>query len=195
MTPEIVQRIQERLVTAIGDLTNAVGQAAAKAFLVSLTNVDPVGFERESAICDDSWMGFVNEDFMIDASEPSRSTLPSPSGKIEDASLQRAGSQTVADTCNPAPWPSTANAISPNRSTSSGPCEHWGESEAHQKRERSECNIPEAVVQGLPRSNLLHCLETHWQALTTERIYVMPSHQVFTWTLEAVNCSRRNVEA
>lgn len=112
MTPEVVQRIQERLVTAIDDLRNAVGQAAAKAFLVSLTNVEPVGFEREAAICDHSWMEFVNEDFMIDVSYPSQSTPPSPSGKIEDPSLRRTVSQTVADTCNPAPSPHTANPMS-----------------------------------------------------------------------------------
>ncbi len=97
MTPKVVQRIQERLVAAIDDLRNAVGQAAAKASLVSLTNVEPVRFEREAAICDDSWMEFVNEDFMIDASGPSQSTPPSPSGKIEDASLRRTVSQTAAD--------------------------------------------------------------------------------------------------
>ena len=70
MAPEVVQRIQERLVAAIDDLRNAVEQEAAKTFFVSLINVEPVGFEREAAICDDSWMGFVNENIMIDASDP-----------------------------------------------------------------------------------------------------------------------------
>ncbi|KAL9098334.1 MAG: hypothetical protein Q9163_005990 [Psora crenata] len=131
-----------------------------------------MGFEPEAAIYDDSWMEFVNEDLMIDASDPSQSRPSSPSGKIEDASLRSTVSQTVADTCNPAPSPHTANPMSPIRSTSSGPCERCRESEAHQKRGRSEYNILEAVVQGLPRSDLLDCLETHWQALMTEGIYV-----------------------
>ena len=74
MAPEVPQRIQERLVAAIDDLRNAVGQEAAKAFLVSLTNVKPVEFKPEAAICDDSWMEFINEDFTIDASDPSLST-------------------------------------------------------------------------------------------------------------------------
>ncbi len=138
-------------------LRNVVGQEAVKAFLVSLTNVESVGFEREVAICDDSWMEFVNENFMIDASDSSQSTPSSPSGKIEDASLRRTVSQTVADTCNPAPSPHTANPMSLNKSTSLGPCKHCRESEAYQKRERSEYNILEAVVQGLPRSDLLDC--------------------------------------
>ena len=173
MVPEVPQLIQERLVAATDDLRNAVGQEAAKAFLVSLTSVEPVGFEPEAAICDNSWMEFVNEDLMIDASDPSQSPPSSPSGKIEDASLRRTVSQTVADTRNAAPSPHTANPMSPNRSTRSGPCKRGRESEAYQKRERSEYNILEAVVQGLPRSDLLDCLETHWQALTTEGIYVL----------------------
>lgn len=139
-------------------------------------------------------MEFVNEDFMIHASDPSQSTPSSPSGKVEDPSLRRTVSQTVADICYPAPSPHTANPMSPNRSTSSGPCKHCRESEAHQKRERSEYNILEAVVQGLPRSDLLDCLETHWQALTTEGIYVMPSHQVFTWTLEGSSEQARRLQ-
>lgn len=89
MAPEVVQRIQERLVAAIDDLRNAVGQEAAKAFFAPLINVESVGFEREAAICDDSWMEFVNENFMTDASDPSQSTPSSPSGNIEDASLRR----------------------------------------------------------------------------------------------------------
>ena len=183
MALEVPQRIRERLVAVIEDLRNVVGQEAAKAFLVSLTNVEPVEFEPEAPICD-SWMEFINEDLMNNTSEPSQSTPSSPSGKIEDPSLRTTGSQTEADTYCPAPSPHTADPMSPNRRPTSGPCEHCRESEARRKRGRSDYGILEAAVQGLPRSDLLDCLETHWQALTREGIYTTPSRQVLTWTLE-----------
>lgn len=184
MAPEVPQCIQEWLIAAIDDLRNAVKQEAAKAFLISLTNVKPVEFKPEAAICDDFWMEFINEDFMIDASDPSLSTLSSPFSQIEDPSLWMMISQTEADTCCPAPSLHTVNSMSSNRGTTPEPCRHCQESEACQKRGRSLYNILEVVVQGLPRSDLLDCLETHWQALMMEGIYSMLSHQVLTWTLE-----------
>ena len=39
------------------------------------------------------------------------------------------------------------------------------------------------VMQNLPRSNLLDCLEAHWETLKVEGIFAIPSRQVFTWTL------------
>lgn len=194
MAPEVPQRIQERLVAAIDDLRNAVGQEAAKAILVSLTNVKSVEFEPEAAICDDSWMEFINEDFMIDASDLSLSTRSSPSGQIEDPSSRTTFSQTEADVCCPAPSPHTANPTSPNRGTTPGPCRYCRESKARQKRGRSPYNILEVVVQGLPRSDLLDCLETHWQVLTMEGIYAMSSRQVLTWTLEGSSEQARRLQ-
>ena len=70
MALEIPRRIHERLIAAIDDLRNAVGQEAARALLVSLTNVETVESELEAVSCDDSWMQFINNDFMNDASEP-----------------------------------------------------------------------------------------------------------------------------
>ena len=78
-----------------------MGQEAAKAFLVSLTNVKPVEFKPEAAFYEDSWMEFINEDFTIDASDPLLSTPSSPSGQIEDPSLRTTILQTEADTCCP----------------------------------------------------------------------------------------------
>jgi len=190
MALEVPRRIHERLIAVIDDLRNAVGQEAARAFLVSLTNVEPVEFEPEAASCD-SWMDFINEDFMNDASEPSQSTPSSPSGKIEDLSLQTIGSQTEADTPCLAPSPPTANPLSLARSTTPGPCE---EPAARQKRRSSDDKIMEAVVQGLPRSDLLDCLETYWQALTMEGIYAMPSREVLTWTLEGSSEQARRLQ-
>ena len=194
MALEVPQHIHERLVAAINDLRNAVGQEAAKAFLISLTNVEPVEVQPEAAICADSWMEFINEDFMNDASDPSQSTLLSPPDKIEDSSLRATVSQTEADTTCPARSPHIANPLSSNTSTAPGPCEHCRESESPQERGGSENSILEAVMQGLQGSDLLDCLETHWQALTMEGIYAMPSHQVLTWTLEGSSEQARRLQ-
>lgn len=129
-------------------------------------------------------MEFVNEDFILDASDPSQSTPSSPSSKIEDPSLRTTVSQTEADKYCPALSPHIANLTSPNRSTISGPCKPCLNSEAREKSGRSKYNILEAVVQGLPRSDLPKCLEIHWQVLMMEGIYTMPSCQVLIWTLE-----------
>lgn len=194
MALEVPQQIHERLVAVIDDLRNAVGQEAARAFLVSLTIVEPVEFEPEAASCDDSWMEFMNEDFMNDTSEPSQST-PSPrSGKLEDLSFRTIGSQTEADTPCPASSPHTAKYVSPNTSITSGSYENYRESEAHQKRGRSDYDILEAAVQGLPRSDLLNGLETYRQALTREGIYTIPSREVFTWTLEGNSEQARRLQ-
>ena len=53
MALAVLQRIHERLVAIIDNLRNAVGQEAAKVFLISLTNAEPVEFEHKVAICDD----------------------------------------------------------------------------------------------------------------------------------------------
>jgi len=194
MALEVPQRIHERLVAVIDDLRNAVGQEVARAFLVSLTIVEPVEFEPEVASCDDSWMEFMNEDLMNDISEPSQSTPSLPSGKLEDLSFRTIGSQTEADTPCPAPSPHTANPVSPNTSTTSGSYENCRESEARQKRGRSDYDVLEAAVQGLPRSDLLDCLETYWQALTREGIYTMPSREVLIWTLEGSSEQARRLQ-
>ena len=189
MAYEVPQQIRERLVTAIDDLINAVGQEAAKAVLVSLTNIEPVVLEPETITEDDSWLEFIHEDFMIDSSEPSPSKSPSPIGKIEDQSLPTAVSQIGDQRSDRAVSLHTANLISPMRIATSGSCEDNQELRAYPKKGRLDCNILEAVVQRLPRCDLLDCLETQWQTLTTEGIYMTPSRQVLTWDLE--DCSER----
>ena len=131
---------------------------------------------------------------MNDASDPSQSTPSSPSGKIEDPSLRTTVSPTEADTCCPAPSSHAANPTSPNRSTTPGSYRHCRESEARQKRGRSEYNILEAVVQGLLRNDLLDCLESYWQVLTMEGIFSMPSYQVLIWTLEGSSEHARRLQ-
>ena len=125
MTCEVPPQIRERLVAAIDDLRNAVGQEAAKAVLVSLTNVEPMVLEPETTIEDDSWLEFINEDFMTDSGEPVQSIPPSIAGKIEDQSLQTVISQTEDKRYDPAGSLHTANPISPVRSTTSGSCEYY----------------------------------------------------------------------
>ena len=183
MALEVPQHIYQRLVAVIDDLRNAVGQEAAKAFLASLIDFEPVELYPQTEECDDSWM-----DYMNDATSPSHPARSSPFVKTEDASLRTTGSQTEADTCCPAPSPHTANPMSQRRSATPGPCERCWESEACQKRGRSEYNMLEAVAQGLPRS------ATHWQALTMGGIYAMPSHQVLTWTLEGSSEQARRLQ-
>ena len=53
----------------------------------------------------------------------------------------------------------------------------------------------EAVVQALPRSDLLEYLEIYWPVLTRERIYTMPSYQVLTWTLEGSSEQARRLHS
>ncbi len=179
MALEVPRRIHERLIAVIDNLRNAVGQEAVRAVLVSLTNIEPVDFEPEAASRDDSWIEFVNEDFINNASEPSQATPSSPSDIIKDLSLQTIDLLTEVDT--PCPAPSPANPLSLARSTTPGPCE---KSAARQKRRSFDDERMEAVVQGLLRSDLLDCLEIYWQALTMEGIYTMPLREVLIWTLE-----------
>ncbi len=191
MVVEVPQHIHERLVAVIGDLRNAVGQEAAKAFLVSLTNVESVALEPETTT-DSSWMEFINEDFMNDSSEPSQSTLSSPFRKTEDRPSRTTVSRRENDKCDPVLPLRTAH--SPTRGTNSGSGEHSQGPEVHEKRRTFDHNIMEAVVQGLPRSDLLDCLERYWQTLTTEGIYVIPSRQVFTWSLEGSSEQARRLQ-
>ncbi|KAK3170217.1 hypothetical protein OEA41_009603 [Lepraria neglecta] len=148
MALQVPQNIYQRLVAVIDDLRNAVRQEAAKAFLASLTNVEPVEFHPQTEECGDSLMEFINEDYMTDANSPSYPAPFSPSNKNEDSSLRMTNSQIEGDTCCPAPSPHTVNPISLDTSTTPGPSEHWRESEARQKRGKSDYNMLAAVAQG-----------------------------------------------
>jgi len=97
MTVEVPRHIHTRLVVVINDLRNAVGQRAAVAVLASFTNVEPVEYVPDAAVCDHSWMEFINENFVTDAnsSKPAPSSLP---GTAEDPCQRRTDSQTESDT-------------------------------------------------------------------------------------------------
>lgn len=184
MTVEVPRHIHTRLVGVINDLRNAVGQKAAVAVLASFTNVEPVECVPDAAVCDDSWMEFINENFVTNAS-PSNPAPSSPPGKTKDPCQPRTDSQTEEpDTGCSAPSPQTTYLVSSDTTTVKERCEHCLGSTIRPRRGKSYNPSLEMVVQSLPRSDLLECLETHWQALTGDGIYAMPSSEVCTWTVE-----------
>ena len=97
MTLEIPQHIRQRLAAVIDDLKNAVGQEAAKACLTRITTVESLELEPGAKLCDNSWMEYIDEDCMTDASDHSYSTPSSPSRKIEEPLLHVTNSETEAD--------------------------------------------------------------------------------------------------
>lgn len=147
-------------------MRNAIGREAAKAYLTRISNGESV--EAESG-ADVSWMEFINEDCVIEASTPSYPTPFAPAREVEEPPLK---TRIDADSYCSA---SSPRLVSP---------EHCGKSRTHLKGERSERETLEAVVHCLPRSNLLECLETYWETLKVEGIFAMPSREVFTWDMK-----------
>ena len=112
MTLEVTQHITQRHPAVIDDLKNAVVQEAAKAYLTRITTVKSLELEPGDKLCDNSWMEYIDEDCMTDASNHSYSTPSSPSRKIEVPLLHVTNSQTEADPCRPAPSPSNHQYVS-----------------------------------------------------------------------------------
>ena len=191
MALEVPQHIRQRLAEVIDDLRDAVGQEAAKAYL-SHVCVEPVESEPAADYCDDSWMEFINEDCMMDADEASHPTSLPSSGKIGGPPSQ-VTDQKEADAGCPAQSPRIARSVSLGKSSTIKYCESCLEPKANHKRGNCEYKMLEMVVQGLPRSNLVDCLETHWEALTVEGIFAMPSRQVYTWTLDGSSDQARRL--
>ena len=183
MTLEVPQHIRQRLAAVIYDLKNAIWQEAAKAYLTRITTVESLEFEHGAELCgDDSWIEYINEDCMTDASDPSYPTPFFPYENIGEPFLQMTNSQTETDSCCPASSPQVANLVFPGKGTPAAFCKLRRESKKHGKRRDLEHNTLDTVVQNLPRSNLLDC--PHWETLKVEGIFAIPSRQVFTWTLE-----------
>jgi len=126
-------------------------------------------------------MEYINEDCMTNASDLSYLMSCSPHEKIKEPCLQMANLQTEADPCCPALSPQVANL---GKSTPVALCKSCQEPKKHRKRRISQYNTLDMVVQNLSRSNLLNCLKTYWDTLKVKGIFVMPSRQVFTWTLK-----------
>ena len=184
MTLEIPQHIRQRLAAAIDDLRDAVGQEAAKAYLMNITTAESLEFEPGAKLSDNSCMEYINDDCMTEASDPSYPTSLSPYEKIERPFLQMTSSQTEVDPRCSASSPQITKPISPGKDTPAALCESCREPKKHRKREKLEYNSLETVVQNLPRSNLLECLDTYWDILKVDGIFATQSRQVFTWTLE-----------
>jgi len=179
MTLEVPQHIRQRLAAVIDDLKSAIWQEAAKAYLTSITTAESLESEPGAELCDDSWMEYINEDCMTDASDLSYPTPFPPYEKIEEPFLQMTNSRTEADPCCPASSPQLANPVSPGKGTPAALCESCREPKKHRKRGMSDYNTLDTVVENLPRSNLLNCLKTYWNTLKVEGIFAMPSRQVF----------------
>ncbi len=101
MASEVPQHIRQQLAAVVSELRSAVGQAAAKAYLTHISNIESVEFEPGAELCDDLWKEFINEDCMTDDDH----TPSSPCDKNEASLLQLMNSHTEADTCCPAPSP------------------------------------------------------------------------------------------
>lgn len=179
MTFAVPQHLRQRLAKVIGDLKDAIGPEAAKAYLTRVS-VEPVELEPGAELCDDSWMEFIDEDCMTDASEALCPTRSCSSGERGPSPLQVTNLETEADTQSPAPSPRTTS--------------HHQESQEKHKRGKSGHNTLESIVQSLPRRDLLDCLDIHWEALTVKGLFAMPSCQMYTWTLEESSNQARRLQ-
>lgn len=179
MAVQVPLHIRQRLAEVVGDLKNAVGQQAG------ISSEEPLEVEPGAEPCDDSWMEFIHEECIIDASNPT----PSPSYRnIQESRLQTAYPQTDADMSCPGSLPQIACPETSDRSiTEEVCCKHSHKSNTHHERPTSKDDTLEKLVERIPRRNLLDCLAIYWEALKMEGIYAMPSRQVFPWTLKGTS--------
>ena len=197
MTVEVPRHIHTRLVVVINDLRDAVGQKAAVAVLASFANVEPVECVLDAELCDDSWMEFINENSVTDASlsNPAPSLPPSIT---EDSCQRRIDSRTEADieadTGCLAPSSQTTSLVPSDATTAKERCERCLGSTIRPRRGKSDNASLAVVVQSLPRSDLLDCLGNHWQVLTRDGIYAMPSSEICTWTVESSSEQTRRLQ-
>ena len=185
MAYQVPLQIRQRLAEVVQDLKNAVGQQAAKDYLTRISSKDSIEVEPGAEPCDDSWMEFINHECMTDAGSPSYPTPLSSCGQIEEATLHRADSHPDAGSRYPASLPQNACLETSARSTTEEGCsKHCQGPTTDSKKGIHNDNTLEAVVEKIPRKNLLDCLAIHWQVMKTDGIFAIPSRQVFTWTLE-----------
>ncbi len=83
MTVKVSQHLRQRLATVIHDLKSAIEQEAARAYLTNVINVESLVLESEVEFYDDSWMEYINEDCMTDASGFSYPMPCSPEENLE----------------------------------------------------------------------------------------------------------------
>ena len=124
------------------DLKNAIGQEAAKACLTRSTTVDSLEFEPGAELCgDDSWMEYIDEDCVFDASHSSYSTPFFPYESIGEPFLQITNSQTENDSCCSASSPQVAKPVFPRKGAPAAFCKLRWELKKHGKRRDLEHNI------------------------------------------------------
>ncbi len=87
MTFEVPQHMRQPLAAVVDELKSVIRQEAAKAYLTRITTAESLEFEPGAELCDDSWMEYINEDYMTDTSDPSYPTPFSPHEKIEEPFL------------------------------------------------------------------------------------------------------------
>ena len=185
MAHQVPLQIRQRLAEVVHVLKNAVGQHAAKDYLTRISSEEPIEVELGTEPCDDSWMEFINNECITDASSPSYPTPLSSCGQIEEPPLQIADSQTDADSRHPASLPQTACLeTSAGSTTEEGCSKHRHVSTTDSKRGICNDDTLEALVEKIPRRNLLDRLAIHWEAMKTDGIFAMPSRQLLTWPLE-----------
>ena len=177
MTLEVQQHMRQRLAAVIDNLKNAMGQQAAKAYLTRITAVESLEFEPGAKLCNNSWMEYIDEDCMTNASDYS---YPTPSRKIEEPLLHMTNSQTEADPYYPSPSPQIANSVSSGKCTPAALCDSYWEPKKHRRKGTLGNNTLDTVVRGLPRSDLLDYLGSRWETLKIKGTFAVPSLQVFT---------------
>jgi len=143
MTVDVPQYLRQRLNAVINDLKITVGREAAKAYLTERTTVELREFAPGAEICDDSWMEYINEDYVTDASALQKTRSPTEANVYCSVSSQ------------------TDNPSSPIESIAKGDRKAYKERKEHRKKERSRLNTLDTVVQDIPRSDLLAYLYTY----------------------------------
>ena len=132
-----------------------------QAYPMNITTAESLEFEHGAELSDDSWMEYINEDCMTDASDPLYPTSLSPYEMLENPFLQITSSQTEADPCCSASSPQISKSVSLGKDTPAALYESCRELKKYRKRGKLEYNSLETVVQNLRRSNLLECLDTY----------------------------------
>ena len=118
MTLEVPQHIRQRLAAVIDDLMNAFGQKAAKAYLTRIITVESLKFESEAELYgDDSWMKYIIEDCITNASDSSYLTSFLLYEKIKEFFLQITNSQIETNSYYPVSSSQVINSIFSSKET------------------------------------------------------------------------------
>ncbi len=87
MTLKVLQHIRQRLAAVVNKLKSTIRQEVVKAYLIRITTAKSLEFEPGAELYDDSWMEYINKDYITNTSDPSYPTLFSPHEKIKEPFL------------------------------------------------------------------------------------------------------------